>query len=516
MKRLGLHYLRRSAVSLAGISYLLFLVPVSAAARESGDLDQILQELEAYAQQLQSEQRVPGMAYAVVEGSDTVYTRGFGFRDRDASSGMVDEATLFEIGSTTKAFNAAVLGTLVDEGKVAWGDKVRDHFPDFKMYDSWVTKEFLVADLLAQRPGIPPYSLDMMSLVGFSRRDIMRATRYVEPVSSFRSQFSYQNNLHLWAAELIERKTGMAWEEVVRQRVLEPLGMSESTFDFATNDANPNHAMGHVPQSDGSLWTIPSNWPYRGWLLTYAPAGGLNSNVRDMARWVALQIGEGTFGGKVFLKPETVQTIRAPRIFMASTATGTASYATAWVFQSSSTTPFYWHNGETVGMHSIVAVYPEGDLGLVVLTNTSGNTVPECMVLKLLELYFGNVPLPCATHGMEDIAPGRRSLPGPIVEPDNNESAIPLNKLVGTYSNPAYGKIIIEKAGSGITLTIGLTPRSGPLSPIGTNQFRFDWPDWPGQHSTVVFRAGPSGNVTKLRVLELFDVQGGDFRRIAY
>ena len=499
------------AAAFAILAVLIGLAVGASSPPGPRDLDQVLQDLEAYAQTIWVPAKVPGMAYAVVKGNQIVYARGFGYRDKDASSGIVDEHTLFEIGSCTKAFNAAVLGTVVDEGKVAWTDRVQSHLPDFKMYDPWVTKEFLVEDLMAQRSGMPAYATDNMSVLGFGRKDIMRAARLVEPVTSFRSTYAYQNDLHLWAAALIEQKTGLLWEEAVRQRLLEPLGMSESTFDAATYDANPNHCLGHIPQSDGSLWTIPPDWPYRNWLTIYAPAGGLYSNLDDMAKWVALQLGNGSYGGAVILKPETVQTIRAPRIYMGTFSTGVGSYAMGWLFQSSPQTPWYWHNGGTTGMHSIVAFYPECNLGLVVLTNEPNNKIPECMAQALVNLYFGSEPQTCP-NGMADLSP-IHSGGCEAVEKQERSGTIPWGKLVGTYVNPAYGKAVIKKGGGGLTMSLGPAKRRGALSPAGTNQFSFQWPDWPGRSSTVLFKADASGNVTRLTIPDTSDVRGGEFKK---
>jgi len=481
-----------------------------------GDLDAVLQEMERQAPLLMAQYKVPGMAYAVVRGDQVVYARGFGFRDKDASSGPVDEHTLFEIGSTTKAFNAAALGTVVDEGKVAWTDRVRDHLADFKMYDPWVTKEFLVEDLLAQRSGMPGYSLDNMPGIGFGRGDVRRATRLVEPVTSFRAKFAYQNCMHLWASELIEKKTGLVWEEVVRRRILEPLGMSESTFELDTYDASPNHARGHIvidpdlPMEQG-LWTIPPDWPYRKWIGIYAPAGGLMSSATDMAKWVALQIGNGTLGAKVILKPETMAAIRAPRIYLGKDDIGVSSYAMGWILAASPLTPVVWHNGATPGMHSIVCIYPEGQLGLVVLTNRPDNKVPEQLTRILLNSYFCGTP----AEAVCETPPERSEGLCPPASATDSASALPLGKLVGTYSNPAYGKVIIKREGNGLSMSLGPAKVLGTLTSKGGNAYSYAWPDWPLNTATVTFKADAAGVVNKLTILECADVNGGDFKKRA-
>jgi len=494
---------------------------IAPSAATPGDLDAVLQAMETKAPDLMKRDNVPGMAYAVVQGDQVVYARGFGYRDQDASSGLVDEHTLFEIGSTTKAFNAAALGTVVDEGKIAWTDRVRDHLPDFKMNDPWVTKEFLVEDLLGQRSGMPAYALDNMPGIGFNRADVRHATRLVEPVTSFRAKFGYQNCMHLWAADLIEKKTSLVWEEVVRRRILEPLGMSESTFDFDVYDANPNHARGHIVQGDKSLWTIPPDWPYRKWIGIYAPAGGLMSSVGDMAKWVALQIGNGTFGGRVLLKPETMAAIRAPRIYLGKDDIGVSSYAMGWILASSPYTPVYWHNGATPGMHSIVFIYPEGKLGLVVLTNLPDNKVPEDLARMLLWGYFCGAPAgavgPCEAGiaGAADALPGRYTDVCKAASAPAVAAAIPIKKLLGTYENPAYGKVVVKREGGGLTMSLGPDKVLGTLTSKGGDTYTWAWPDWPGNTATVTFKADASGQVSKLTIKEFGDVKGGDFRRVS-
>jgi len=502
---------------------LATLIGLTAAALDPatpGDLGAALQELERQAPLLMAQYKVPGMAYAVVKGDQAVYARGFGYRDKDASSGPVDENTLFEIGSTTKAFNAAALGTVVDEGKVAWTDRVRDQLPDFKMNDPWVTKEFLVEDLLAQRSGMPAYALDNMPGIGFNRADVRHATRLVNPVTSFRAKFGYQNCMHLWASDLIEKKTGLAWEEVVRRHILEPLGMSESTFDFATYDANPNHARGHIVLDatqpiESGLWTIPTDWPYRKWIGIYAPAGGLMSNVVDMAKWVALQIGNGTYGGQVILKPETMAAIRAPRIYLGVDDIGASSYAMGWILVASPYTPVVWHNGATEGMHSIVAIYPEGQLGIVVLTNHPHNKVPEELIRILLKSYFCGTPGTAALPVTNDSLPGRNAAKCEPAAAPASAATISLGKLVGTYENPAYGKVVIRKEGGALSMSLGPAKLLGTLTPKGGDTYTYAWPDWPLNKATVTFKADAAGVVNKLTIVEFSDVNGGDFKKRA-
>ena len=232
-----------------------------------------------------------------------------------------------------------------------------------------------------------------------------------------------------------------------------------------------------------------------------------------MAKWVAMQLGNGSYGGTTILKPETVQAIRAPRVYTWTDPYGVASYAMGWIFESSPKTPWYMHDGETPGMHSIVAIYPECDLGLVVLTNSAGNKVPECMAFRLLELYFGTEHLECPRTGVAGLFTSRRGACEASKAPDS-ALTLPLGKLVGTYENAAYGKAVIKREGAGLSMLVGPAKRHGVLTLKSGNTYDFAWDSWPGQHSTVVFKADASGEVHKLNIPELSDVHGGDFKRV--
>ena len=170
-------------------------------------LQKILGEFTEYAEQARRQWEVPGMAIAVVQDGKVVFAKGFGVKHAGGND-PVDEQTLFQIGSTSKAFTAALVAMLVDEKKVGWQDKVINHLPGFKMYDPWVTREFQVEDLMAQRSGLPGSAGDTQAVLGFPREHLLRSLARFKPVTSFRSSYAYQNGLFLAAGALVEQKTG--------------------------------------------------------------------------------------------------------------------------------------------------------------------------------------------------------------------------------------------------------------------------------------------------------------------
>src|SRR5262249_15282984 len=226
-----------------------------------------------------------------------------------------DPSTMLQIGSISKSFTATVMGTLVDEGKLAFDDRVIDRYPNFQMYDPLVTREFMIWDLMAQHSGMAPYAGDGAASIGWSRQDVVNATRHIRPVTSFRSEFAYVNNLWLTAAAVEERVTGRRWEDLVADRVFRPLGMTATTtgLDGLLNGANV--ALPHV-MVDGKPTPTRADFGDIDAVYTYGPAGGINSTVLDMANYVIAHAHQGKFRDKVLLKPETARYLHAPKTIL--------------------------------------------------------------------------------------------------------------------------------------------------------------------------------------------------------
>ncbi|WP_236943137.1 serine hydrolase domain-containing protein [Hymenobacter sp. PAMC 26628] len=200
---------------------------------------------------------VPGIAVAVVKDGQVVMAKGYGVRSL-ATKAPVNANTLFGIGSNTKAFTTAALGLLVDEGKLRWDDKVTDYIPEFKMYDPYVTAEFTVRDLLCHRSGMGRGAGDLMRYpdsTNFTINDLIHNLRYFRPVTSFRSQYAYDNSLYLVAGEVVARVAKQPWTTFVETRLLQPLGMRRSATSFSRLSDQTNVADAHA-QVDGRVQVV--------------------------------------------------------------------------------------------------------------------------------------------------------------------------------------------------------------------------------------------------------------------
>jgi CubicO group peptidase (beta-lactamase class C family) len=494
------------------IFFLAVITCIAAPRSEAKEIQDVLAELEEYANGQMRAEKVPGMAYAIVKDDQVIYAKGFGVKKYEGTE-PVDVNTVFDIASNSKLFGATVAGMLVGEGEMNWTDKVVDHLSDFKMHESWVTKEFQIEDLMCHRSGMPGYSLDPMCFFGYPVEDFMKSIRYVEPVTSFRTSYAYQNVLYVWLGKLIETKAGSPWPTVVKDRIFTPLGMTQTGAGQTDTRTWSNIAVGHLKLKDGTPWPLPSDWPYSQWnMSSVGPAGDIRSNVLDMAKWIRLHLGNGTFEGNTLLKADTMRYIHSPRTLISSTSSTSFLYGMGIMYWARSPYPCLLHTGASFGMHSLVGFIPGANIGMVVLTNKVDHNVPTNIFTKFYELYFDTFssgvlsPLP-----LLDMKP-EKTMTAPA--PSLIEKAPSISRYVGVYKNPAYEKAVVKKEGSSLVLFLGPEMIEGPLTPQGGDKFKWTISDWPGTEMDVTFVANSSGQVRSLVIHELNDVNGGNFVKI--
>ncbi len=481
------------------------------------ELQAILADFEEYAQKSMRDWETPGMAVTIVRGEDVIYTKAFGVKTHGGDDPVTTD-TVFQIGSTSKAFTAALVAMLVDEGKVGWKDRVREHVPAFEMYDPWVTSEFMVEDLMAQRSGMPPHAIDSLVVFGFDRDHVRHALRYVKPTSSFRSEFAYQNNLFLVAGELVETHTGKSWEKNIEERIFEPLGMSSSTIDMksfqeAKDVTSLHHRLGE------KIVTLPKDWPYLSWSYVFAPAGGINSNIIDMAKWLKFQVNNGVFEGKRLLSEENMNFMHTPKTVAGMFSGIKQYYCEAWVYRENVPYPIVWHNGGTTGCKTMVAMVPEAKVGVVVLSNLIDSILPEALAYRFFDMYLGSPEVDWSAQMLaqmkERMKQAEAALPAP---PDDPLPPMPLAKYVGDYQNDVYGEINIAERSQGLVLTIGPKEVEMYLTPWNRDTFSVFWPFYgevgdPGAFAW--FEADVEGTPTSVTVNLLNEDGCGVFQRVS-
>jgi CubicO group peptidase (beta-lactamase class C family) len=337
--------------------------------------------------------QVPGMAVAIVKDGEVIHSKGYGVRSLNTRK-PVDEHTLFGIASNSKAFTAAALGILVDEGKMKWDDKVRDYIPEFKLSNPYVTEEFTIRDLLTHRSGLGLGAGDLMFFPDssdFTTKDIIYNLRFLKSTSSFRSKFDYDNNLYIIAGEVVKRVSGQSWGSFVEERIFQPLGMTESATSFTKVRNRPNIIDGHT-LIDGQLQVIPHNV-----LKAGGPAGGINSNINDLSKWVIVQLAQGKYGidnketlltkrthGETW-SPQTILPVRSPGRYN----THFMAYGLGFFLSDAKGYKQVSHTGGLEGMVTQITMIPELNLGIIVLTNQEDANAFASVTDQIKDAYFG-------------------------------------------------------------------------------------------------------------------------------
>jgi len=430
---------------------------------------------------------VPGMAIAIVEGDRVTLAEGFGVRQLSASP-RVDADTLFLTGSTGKAFTTAALAILVDRGKIGWDDKVIDHMPWFQMYDPWVTREMTIRDLLVHRSGLGLGAGDLLFVPrsNRTRKASVEALRYIQPSTSFRSGYAYDNILYMAAGQLIEEVSGKTWERFVADEILTPLGMKNSTTGNAERFRNPNRAQPHTRlggavRGVGTLTRLEERGEAA---ANSAPAGGLAISANDMAKWLKVQLNGGAVPGgrRIFSTaardemwtPVVIQPIDPRPAELQATQPMFYTYALGWDVQDYRGSKIVWHAGAMWGFLTTVVIIPEKNVAFSIMINSEDGEVIRGFMYELLDHYLGlppgNWPEKYAAYKKRRIAEVLAALPAPLPPGDKVGPSLPLERYVGDYVDPWYGKISVS--GGKSDLRIDFTESPGMAGTL--EHYRFD------------------------------------------
>ncbi len=342
-------------------------------------------ELETLASKTLSETGVPGIGIVVVHRDQVIYIKGFGVREAGKPE-RIDADTVFQVASVSKPIASTVLAAVVGEGLVGWDDRVIDYDPSFRMYDPYVTRELTLRDLLCHRSGLPEHCGDLLEDMGYEPQEILRRLRYQPPASSFRSQYAYTNFGYSEAAYAAAMAQGKSWDDLAKEKLFAPLGMTSTSYRFADYAKSKNRARLHVPV-DGKWVARYTRQPD-----AQAPAGGASTTLSDLARWLRLQLDEGKFEGRQVVASTALAETHTPQIVtgFAPERGHVVSYGLGWIVSvERGGRTFYKHSGAfALGMRSEVALLPSEDLGIAVLSNAAPTGVPEGLTESFFDLVL--------------------------------------------------------------------------------------------------------------------------------
>ena len=433
----------RTIFTKATAIFVLFVLPIVSVAQT---LDEKVNEVDKYAEQVRKDWKVPGLSLAIVKDDKVVFAKGYGVKELGKND-AVDGDTVFAIGSNTKAFTTAILATLVDEGKIKWDDPVTKYIPELQMYDPYVTRELTVRDLVSHRSGLATFSGDLIwYLSDLNVDEILYRVRYLKPASSFRSQFGYQNLMYMAAGKVIERVTGKSWPEAATERILNPIGMKTANTSPRAFKAGDNYAMPHSEVGGGGMHPIPYLEIESG-----AAVGGINSSASEMANWLRLQLGRGTFEGKkifsearsgeMWQQTTAIPVTKASMDFIPSRHF--QGYGLGWGMSDYLGRKVVSHGGGLPGMISQTAMVPAENLGLVVLSN-SESAASTVMMYKVLDVFLGGPKRDWSREYLARTAAAKQAAAKEdeariAARVPNTKPSLDLSGYAGTYNAKVYG-----------------------------------------------------------------------------
>jgi CubicO group peptidase (beta-lactamase class C family) len=362
------------------IAVIICVSPASASPTDT-ELQTRLERLSVELEKNRIELHIPGMAIAIVKDDKVIFAQGFGLRDVERNSPVTPQ-TLFAIGSSSKAFTATLIGMAVDKEEMQWDDPITQYIPYLKFALEHKTDQVTLRDMLSHRSGFSRNDL-LWANGAASREEILRGAVRAEARSGFREKFNYNNVMFLGAGMANAKASGMDWGRLLKQRLLKPLGMKNTTTDYAAAQRKSNLALGYIWREEAGEF---QRLPMRN-LANIAPAGAINSNVLDMAQWLRFQLAGGVVEGHRLISAQQLQETRTAQIKVGKGV----DYGLGWFLRQWRGQKVVEHAGSIDGFAAQVAMLPESNLGFVLLTNVTRTPLQQASINMVWEHLLGTM-----------------------------------------------------------------------------------------------------------------------------
>lgn len=415
--------------------------------------------LDAYVARVMRDWQIPGMAVCVVKDGKVEVMKVYGMRDISKSA-PVDENTLFMIASNSKAFTGTAVAVLEAENRLSLDDKVVKYFPWFKMYDSTITNEVRISDMLTHRLGLETFQGDFLHWgSNLSRKQVIEKFAVHKPVYPFRYKYGYCNAGYVVAGEIIHAVTDTSWDDFLKHRFFIPLGMNRTSTTLADirNDKNASYPYTLV-NSKVTLLEYPD-------INNLGAAASINSSVADLSKWMIMLLDSGKVDGKQMYPFRAIEKTRMPYMTVNRTSssmpfTKFSMYGLGWQIEDYNGRKIVRHDGGANGFVTSLCLVPEENLGIVVLTNTDANWMYSGLRHQLLQAYLG-MPykdmnatyLPRFREGNEKTMKEIASWYQTAEANKKKARLMPPDQLTGKYYNEVYGEMEVVKSGKGVAMT---------------------------------------------------------------
>ncbi|MBI1897071.1 MAG: beta-lactamase family protein, partial [Acidobacteria bacterium] len=428
----------------------------SFAGRKAGALNaERLAQMKEFVEMAMKKLDVPGVGLAFIDGGKIMYEGGLGVKEL-GKPGPVDAHTLFMAASNTKGMTTLLLAKLVDEGKVKWDDFVTKAYPKFKLGDARTTEQVRIEHLICACTGLPRQDLPWLfefrkATAAYSMEMLGR----MQPTSGFGEVFQYSNIMASGAGYVAgylynpKVELGAAYDEAMRKKIFEPLGMKSTTFDYG-RALKGNHASPHSDDVDSRQMAATMDLNYS--IQPHRPAGGVWTSAHDLIRYVQLELAKGRLpNGKVLVSESNLLARRKPYVKVGAYG----SYGMGLQVDNRWGTPVVSHGGSMIGFKSDIMFLPEHGVGAVILTNAdTGGLMLGSFRRRLLEVLFDGKP-----EAVEDLAKAAANFRAVqakfrerLVVPAEEKAAA---RLAARYTSPELGELAVRRQGTATVFDLG-------------------------------------------------------------
>jgi CubicO group peptidase (beta-lactamase class C family) len=398
---------------------------------------------------------VPGVAIAIVDGERVLFQRGFGVRDLENGTPVTVD-TLFMLASVSKAFTVSAMHASADAGQFKWDTPVTTYLPEFALADDCAAREMTVRDLVTHRSGLPRHDHVWLER-DISDKELVSVLKHLQPNSSFRSMYHYQNLMYMTAGRLLSRVSDVPWDRALKKSVFSPLGMRRATTSVKTMKADSDHANGYELIDNEPLLVQPMN------LRGMAPTGGVIASAAELSRFILMHLSRGTWRGHSVLSEAAVSAMQTPETVMTETIEwpeiGATQYGMGWFLTHYRGRRLIHHGGNLRGFSTLASFLPQEKLGIVFLSNVGASPLRAPLTYAIYDVlldvspvdwlgrykgYVDSVSTSAKKAQAErfSLRKGSASDPPPAV----------LDEFVGDYIHPAYGLVTIERESKRLTI----------------------------------------------------------------
>lgn len=461
-----------------------------------------------------------GLSVAVMKDSAIIYHKALGMADASKNE-AVTTTSLFNIASCSKAFTAAAIAMLVDEGKIKWTDKVTQYFPEFKLADDYITREITVEDLLSHHSGLGTFYGDLLWYnTDYSDEEVMKRIRFEPVTRRFGIEYGYQNVMFLIAGRIVEKVSGMSWSDFIESRIFTPLGMSQSRPSNDDLSKGQQIAYGHLKNKPLGIYNFNAA----------KAAAGIYSNVDELSTWTLMLMNKGIYKGHRMISASSLNRIMDPHTIITTSASQKLhgidfyDYGLGWFLFNYNGKKIVEHDGGMPGYISKVTMVPAEKISVIILNNGNDFFVNNALRGDLLDIlikgndfdWIGEYAENRTRYEVANQASLKRRIDNRV------QGTSPSHKpaeYTGTFRDKSYGDAEVKLEGDSLRLTFLPANEifTGNLKHWHYDTFRVDFKDEYLTFGLITFSFDAAGKVTGFKIdlpSEDFHFWNLDFRKI--